>query len=120
MVREFARFARRHRIGNPALLGLVHRADLGVVDADLGGGIVKLRLARSNEGRSGGFRTVVAYRKGRNVFFLYGFAKNDRENIDPLELSSLRSLGAALFEADPQTIDAWIVEGRILEIAEDE
>lgn len=118
MVREFARFARRYRIEGDALLGLVRRADLGIVDADLGGGIVKLRLARPNEGRAGGYRTVVAYRVEGNVFFLYGFAKNEQENIAAHELARFRDTGEALFQADDRMIDGWLDEGRILEIGE--
>jgi hypothetical protein len=72
----------------------IERADCGAVDADLGGGLIKQRVARLGHGRSGGYRLIVAYRHQARAVFLYGFAKNERENIDPGELSDLRNLGS--------------------------
>lgn len=120
MVRDFARFA--HRTGSGTTLCAVSFAvaDLGIVDADLGGGLVKLRLAKPNEGRSGGYRTIRAYQVGSDVFFLYGFAKNESENIQPHELTGFRRLGHALMDANAETIDIQLNAGRILEIVEEE
>ena len=55
-------------------------------DGDLGGGLIKKRLARSGEGKRGGYRAIIVYRKGNRAVFLYGFAKSDKENLDPVEL----------------------------------
>jgi hypothetical protein len=86
----FVRFARRSRIDDAMLLEAIMRAERGLIDADLGGGIIKQRVARPNEGRSGGFRTIVGYRSQERAVFLYGFAKNERDNIKADELESLR------------------------------
>jgi hypothetical protein len=59
----------------------VRRADRGLVDADLGGGVIKQRVARTGQGRSGGYRMLLAYREGHRAVFLYGFSKSERENI---------------------------------------
>ena len=77
--RAFARFARREGIDDAVLGNAIDRAERGRIDADLGGGIIKQRVPRPGAGRSGGFRTVVAYRAGEISVFLYGFAKNERE-----------------------------------------
>ena len=96
------------------------RAERGLIDADLGGGIIKQRVARPNEGRSGGFRTIVGYRSQERAVFLYGFAKNERDNIKADELESLREIGAALILADEQTLAKAVEEGRLQEVDYDE
>lgn len=70
------------------------------MDADLGGGIVKQRVARPGAGRSGGYRTLIAVRRGDSAFFVYGFAKNAAENISAAELKALRLLGRTLLDFD--------------------
>jgi hypothetical protein len=96
-----ARFARREKIRDSDLAEAVRRAGLGLIDADLGGGIIKQRVARAGQGRSGGYRLLLAYREGHRAVFLYGFAKSERENVTEDELQTLREIGAAWLAADP-------------------
>ena len=79
--KAFARFARRERIGDRALCDTVDRIAEGLIDADLGGGVIKQRIARKGRGHSGGFRTIVLLRRGELAFFVYGFAKSGRDNL---------------------------------------
>ena len=109
-----ARYARRERIADHSLREAIERAGRGTIDADLGGGIIKQRVARSGQGRSGGYRTLIAYRSGTRAVFLYAFAKNERENIDPDELLTLREIGATWLAADEKRI-AQALEAGILE-----
>ena len=88
------RYARRERITDRSLSEAIGRAARGLIDADLGGGIIKQRVARGGQGRSGGYRMLVAYRAGTRAVFLYAFAKNERENIGPDELLTWREIGA--------------------------
>ncbi|MSO77769.1 MAG: type II toxin-antitoxin system RelE/ParE family toxin [Alphaproteobacteria bacterium] len=81
-LKAFARFQRRERIADKVLAKAVRVAEDGLVDADLGGGLIKQRVARSGQGKSGGYRTVIAYRRGDRAVFLFGFAKNERANLD--------------------------------------
>src|SRR5947209_323811 len=74
----FARFARSEGIGDQRLCEAIERAEQGSVDADLRGHLIKQRVARSGGGRSGGYRTLIAYQMARRSVFLYGFAKNER------------------------------------------
>lgn len=90
------------------------------MDADLGGGIIKQRVAREGQGRSGGYRMLVAYRAGERAVFLYGFAKRERENIDPDELLTLREIGSAWLTADERHIGQAIEEGLLQEVGDDE
>jgi len=77
----FARFSRRVRIGDQALCEAIQRAESGLIDADLGGNVIKQRVARPGQGRSGGHRVLIAYRRGYRSIFIYGFAKNELDNI---------------------------------------
>lgn len=115
-----ARWARRERIADHSLREAIERAERGLVDADLGGGIIKQRVARSGQGRSGGYRMLIAYRGGYRTVFLYGFAKRERESIDADELLTLREIGAAWLAADPRRIAQAIKEGALQEVTNDE
>src|SRR6266849_1852361 len=95
----FARFARRERISDASLCDAVRRAERGLVDADLGGGVLKQRVARPGEGRSGGYRVLIAYRAKMRSVFLFGFAKSELENIDDDELATLRDIAKGWFGA---------------------
>lgn len=81
--RWFARFARRERLSHGQLAEAITRAEQGLVDADLGGEVIKQRIARPGQGRSGGYRTIIAIRFEDRAFFIFGFAKSDREDLDP-------------------------------------
>ena len=93
--KEIARFARREKISDAALCEAVSRMERGLIDADLGGGLIKQRIAREGQGRSGGFRALLVYRAGDRSVFVYGFAKNRRANIGPKELRLWQTVAAA-------------------------
>jgi hypothetical protein len=113
----FARFARREGISVENLLAAIERAEEGSVDADLGGGVIKQRVARRGEGRSGGYRTIIAFRAGQRAVFVFGFAKSERENIDENELDVARRLAAKWLGADSARLAKAIAEGEIKEVS---
>jgi hypothetical protein len=76
----FARFAHKNRIDESALKSAVAEIDAGNFDADLGGFVYKQRVARKGQGKSGGYRTIVLFKRGERAFFVYGFAKKDMDN----------------------------------------
>jgi hypothetical protein len=88
----FARFARKERLDDTRLSVAITRAESGSIDVNLGGSLIKQRVARQGGGRSGGYRTVIAYRASQRSAFLYGFAKSERDNIDARELNDLKKL----------------------------
>jgi hypothetical protein len=114
--RWLARFARRQRIEDRSLIEAIARAGRGLIDADLGGGIIKQRVARPGQGRSGGHRMLIAYRAGDRAVFLYGFAKNERDNIDADELVTLREIGGAWLDAAPRRIERALSEKTLEEV----
>lgn len=77
--KRFAKFARREGIADESLREAIERAERGTIDADLGGGLIKQRVARPGKGRSAGYRVIVAYRTKERAVFLFGFAKSKRE-----------------------------------------
>ena len=74
--KPFARFSAREDIADALLCEAVKRAQTGLIDADLGGGVIKQRLPREGQGRSGGYRSLVVFKRDRRAIFVYGFAKN--------------------------------------------
>jgi len=118
--RWLRRYARRERIADESLREAIERAERGLVDADLGGGVIKQRVARAGQGRSGGYRMLVAYRAGERAVFLYGFAKRERENIDADELLTLREIGAAWLAADARQITRALDEEALQEVPHEE
>lgn len=86
MTKEFGRFAQKERIADAKLCEAVERAGKGLIDADLARGLIKQRIARQGQGRSGGYRTLTAFRAKERAVFVYGFPKNERDNIDADEL----------------------------------
>jgi len=99
----FRKFARRQRIDDRALCTAVAQVEAGLVDADLGGGLVKQRIARSGTGKSGGFRTIIAIKSGLRAVFVFGFAKSQLGNIsrdDERDLKALAKLVLGFSDAD--------------------
>jgi hypothetical protein len=112
----FARFARRARIGDRLLQEAIERAERGIVEADLAGGVIKQRLARQGQGRSGGYRVLIAYQRSRRAVFLYGFAKSERDNIADDELTTLRDIATAWLGMDSSRLERALAEGRAEEV----
>ncbi len=115
-----ARFARREGIDDQSLCAAIERAERGLIDADLGGGLIKQRVARPGRGRSGGYRMIVGYRVKDRAVFLLGFAKNERENIEDNELLSLRETAERWLAADASRIQKELELGNLQEIDHDE
>ena len=102
--KAFTRFADRERIRDHDLYVAVLRAEAGLIDADLGGGVIKQRLRREGSGKSGGFRSIILFRRGALAFFAYGFAKNERDNITRDELKAFRKLADTMLVLDNRAL----------------
>jgi hypothetical protein len=116
----FIRYAQRERIKDASLAESVAPAERGIIDGDLRGGLIKQRVARPGQGRSGGYRTLIAYRSGDCAVFLYAFAKSERENIEDDELASLREIAAAWLKADGAALQRQVSEGLAMEVDYDQ
>lgn len=112
----FTRYARHEKIADRTLQEAIARVEHGSIDADLGGGVLKQRIARAGQGRSGGYRVLIAFRAADKAVFLFGFAKNERDNIDAGELATLKEIAAAWLKADAAKVDRAISEGLLVEV----
>jgi hypothetical protein len=117
---DIARFVAKERIADETLRDAIRRAEAGQIDADLGGGVIQQRVARSGGGKSGGYRTIVFYRRGTRAVFAYGFAKNDRDNIDPNELRDFRDAARTILALTEADMNKAVTNGAFREITEDE
>jgi len=118
--RPFARFAKKTGITGAMLREAVNRAERGLIDADLGGGVIKQRIARSGSGKSGGYRTVILYRHSDKAFFVYGYPKNERSNLDSTEEREFKELARITFGLSRAALDALIAKGTYTEVEAEE
>ena len=98
--KAFRRFARKNGISDKASCEAIQDAERGLIAAGLGGGVIKQRIARPGQGKSGGFRTMILYKAGTRAFFVHGFAKNERDNIRNDELAALKKLASESLSYD--------------------
>ena len=98
------------------LCDAIERAERGLIDADLGGGVIKQRVARPGKGRSGGYRTLIVYRTEARAVFVYGFAKNVKANVTPIELAALKRLATDYLGYDAKQVDTHVKNGASTEV----
>jgi hypothetical protein len=106
--RHFSRWIRKTELTDAALCGAIEEMSQGLIDADLGGGVVKKRVGLAGRGKRGGARTLVATNKGNRWFFVYGFEKNDRANITDDELDALQGIAQELLARAGRQLDEAI------------
>ena len=114
--RWFARFAHQHEIADLNLIEAIGRAEQGQIAANLGGYVIKQRLAGRNEGKSGGYRAVVIFRFDDRAFFIYGFPKNERSNVRQDELDGFRMLGKELLGYSAEQLAAALAAKALIEV----
>ena len=114
--KSFARFARKVGLTDDALCGAIENIGRGLIDADIGGGVLKQRIARPGGGKSGGFRTIILFRFGARAFFVHGFAKNEQDNIRDHELAAFKMLAAELMAYDDAAIASAIANTTLMEL----
>lgn len=116
----FDRFARKQRIADAALRDAVQRAERGLIDADLGSGVIKQRVAREGQGKSGGYRTIILYRQEQRAYFVFGFAKNEQENIGDDEEAQFKKMAKDVLALSDEQIMELIEKGRLSEVSDGE
>jgi hypothetical protein len=114
--RPFDRFARKECITDADLCEAIARAELQLIDADLGGSVIKQRIARQGQGRSGGFRSVILYRHAQRSFFVYGYPKSERENITDHELRAFRDLANLMLGYSNDELDDAVANEKLREV----
>ena len=112
----FQRFARKEQIADAALLGAVARAERGQIDADLGAGLIKQRLARPGQGKSGGYRAIVFFRRGERAVFVYGYSKSERENITAEEEKAFKQAAKHVLALTEKQLAELVERGDFVEV----
>jgi hypothetical protein len=112
----FSRFARQNRINDKELCAAIVRAEQGLIDADLGGKVIKQRIARKNEGKSGGFRTIILFQIEDKSFFVYGFPKSQQDNLSQQELKGFKKLANDVAMLSEEELQKLIKEKEFIEV----
>jgi hypothetical protein len=115
----FTRFARKEKISDEALREAVQRAENFQVDADLGGGIIKQRIARPGQGKSKGYRTIILLQRGEKAFFVYGFTKGDQANIREDEEEQFKKMAKHVLALSDSQLSVLIDNGWFEEVKND-
>jgi len=118
--KSFTRFARREDLDDATLRKAIDDAERGLIDAKLGGGVIKQRIARPGKGKAGGYRAVILYKANALAFFVHGFAKKDRDNIAPDEFAAFKLLASQMFSFDDQEIAEAVASGTLIEVTRHE
>jgi len=114
--RYFDRWMRKTELTDASLCQAVQEMSQGLIEADLGGGLVKKRVGITGRGKRGGARTLIATNKNRRWFFVFGFEKNERSNIDAEELEALKELAAVLLVRTHEALEIALADGALKEI----
>lgn len=114
--RHFVRWMRKTTLTDAALCEAVREMGEGLIDADLGGDVVKKRVALPGRGKSSGVRTLVATRKASRWFFVFGFEKSERANVSVNELEALQALASQLLALSGSQLEVAVEDGALQEI----
>jgi len=115
--KSFARFAKKAEISDSSLCKTILNAENGLIDADLGGGVIKQRVARDGSGKSGGFRTMILFKTGVRAFFVYGFAKNEQDNISDDDLIALKKLAEKMLNYSDAELTTAVNKKLLIEVS---
>lgn len=113
----FGRFARTEKIAANVLWDAVERAERGLIDADLGGGVIKQRISRPGSGKSGGYRTVLLYRRGEKAFFVFGFPKSAQDNMRDDEEEQFKKAAKVILALSDEQLLKWVEGGQLEEVS---
>ncbi len=114
--RAFCKWATKVGLDDGALLAAIDEIEHGLIDASLGGHVLKKRIALSGRGKSGGVRTLLVYKLCDRAFFIYGFAKNARANINVEEVKALKAYGNVLLSYNDQELRKAVEAGVLIEV----
>ena len=112
----FAKWANKNKVSDESLLCAAKEIADDNYEANYGGGVIKKRIANKGRGKSGSVRTIVAFKNGKNCFFVYGFEKNAKSNIDPNEEKAIKILATSLFAYSDENIMLLIKNGKLIEV----
>jgi len=114
--KAFARFARSQHITEDDLCEAIERAERGLIDADLGGYVMKQRIARDGEGKSGGFRSIIFFKSGDKAIFVHGFEKSAKANLATDELKAYKAAAKIILKHSDEQMNVAVASGAYVEV----
>jgi hypothetical protein len=116
----FHRFANKEDITDKELKEVVKQLEKGQFYANLGGGVYKMQIARPNEGKREGYRVIVIFKSEFRTFFVYGFPKSKRDNIDDKDLKGYKNQANDNLTMSEEMINVWLKNQTLIEILQEE
>jgi hypothetical protein len=116
----FKKWSKKVKLTNDDLLGAISDLEDGLSTTDLGSHLFKVRVKREHSGKSSGFRTIIVYQENEKAIFLYGFGKNEKENIDKSELQYFKKLGDDLLALNSEQLEESIGQKILFDLEEEE
>jgi hypothetical protein len=114
--RRFSRWAEKNEVDDPSLFQAALEVQSGQYEANYGHGVIKKRVSNKNRGKSRSTRTIVAFKKGNDCFFLYGFEKSEKANLSKHEEKALKLLASDLLEQSAERLEEWILDQSLIEV----
>lgn len=112
----FAKWAVKNQISDASLSTAAKEIAIEIYEANYGGGVIKKRIANKGRGKSGSTRTIVAFKKEKNCFFIFGFEKTDKSNISSNEEKSFKIIAKSLLTYSDLELNKLIKEGALVEV----
>lgn len=114
--RPFNRFCLRSDIEDAILIAAVKRAEIGLIDADLGGGVIKQRLARKGQGKSGGYRIILLLKVSEMCFIVHGYPKKEKDNLTTKEEKAFKEMAKHMLNMSTPHLLKLIQNRDIIEV----
>jgi hypothetical protein len=112
----FTRYAGKAGISDNELREAANQLEAGQADANLGGDVYKIRIARPGKGKAGGYRVIVLFRSKERTFYVYGFAKSERANISEKELRNMKRAAKKYFSMTSDQLTERVKNGQLIEL----
>jgi len=116
----FNKWANKEGLTDSALKNVVVEMEKGLIDADLGGHVYKKRAAIAGQGKRGALRTILAFKLHEKSFFIFGFAKNEQDNISTKELKLLKLMAKNLLSYSDTQLNKTLHKNELIEVNNDE
>jgi hypothetical protein len=119
-LRAFVKSCKKLSITDAMLLKAADEIYRGIHDGELGSHLFKKRLARLNAGKRSGFRVLYVHHVANHIFFVFGYQKNDMENVSKEELDDFKALSSKLSNLNDEQLNQLIVANSFIEVQADE
>ncbi len=113
---KFLKWMKKLRVSDLDLKNAILEIEQGLVDADLGQGVLKKRIAVNGRGKRGGARTIIAFRLDHRAVFIYGFGKNEKETLSPSDEAHLKQLAKIYLKFSEEKMKQAVKIDELMEV----